>query len=126
MLKKFILLLCLVFTPIIAQSSETCASMGVVAANYSSSAYQLTVDDPDAIDKKGFFDTWLMYLSLLFEKSEKEGIHSSQFFLAAKVAGNAITQEKDRLTKTLSSKGYEQLFPKIVVRSCEVIRAGQR
>lgn len=123
MLKKLILLLYLTSTSFIAQSGETCASMGVVAANYSSTAYKFTADDPDAIDKMGFFDAWLMYLSLLFEKSEKEGIHSREFFLATKVAATAMKQEKNELK--LSSKGYELLFPKIVVRSCEVIRADQ-
>ena len=126
MLKKILFFACFSFAAHSAQSEETCASMGVVATNYSSAAYQLAAEHTDAIDKMGFFDTYMMYLSLLFERSEKEGTHSREFFMAAKIAGASIKGEKAQLTEKLSSKGYEALFPRMVVRSCEIVRANPK
>jgi hypothetical protein len=126
MFHKLILTLLLVTTTSIIHSEETCESMSALGANYASAAFQLTTDDFNAIDQMGFFDAYLMYLSLLFEKSESERLHSTEFFLVSKVAGAAMKKEKDKLVKTLPPEGFKQLFPRMVVRSCEIIKTNPR
>jgi hypothetical protein len=122
MFKKITLSLLLIATAQAAHANETCANMGTVATNFASAAYQLTADDFDAIDRMGFFNAWMMYLGLLLEDSYKQKIHSNEFFLSAQIAGVSMKQEKDSI-KDLSSKDYKLLFPRIVVRACEVVRS---
>jgi len=123
MIKKLTAIVLLISTSCIANSEESCASMEVVAGNFSNSAFQLTTDDFNAIDKMGFFDAYVMYLSLLYESSGKENRHSREFFLASQVAGVSMKKDRTKIVETLSPEGYAKLFPRLVLRACEAIRS---